>query len=193
MIRFLWWNSIGRYFPMSECLHAEGVSLSLQGATEGQIDEICELVNLAYRGKDGWTSETGMIAGQRVRPAEIVSALRHPQSHLLVCAEAAKVYACICVESKGAEAFLGLFAVAPKQQGKGLGKQILALAEAYAKELGATSAKMWVVRQRQELIAYYERRGYQRSGIVEDFPLHRDVGTPVMDGLSIELLHKHLL
>lgn len=51
---------------------------------------------------------------------------------------------------------------------------------------------MTVVSQRTELIAYYERRAYHRTGIIKKFPVHRSVGVPFDNTLTIEYLDKIL-
>ena len=68
-------------------------------------------------------------------------------------------------------AYFGMFAVSPGLQGAGIGKVVLDEAERRARELwGATRMEMTVLVQREELIAWYERRGYRRSGATQPFP-----------------------
>ncbi|GKT12703.1 MAG: hypothetical protein ISEC1_P1682 [Thiomicrorhabdus sp.] len=43
-----------------------------------------------------------------------------------------------------------------------------------------------------ELITYYQRRGYERVGRSENYPIHRNVGTPLQEDLMIETLEKQL-
>ena len=99
--------------------------------------------------------------------------------------------ACIRIETKQEEAHIGLFAVDPQLQGQGIGKMVLAAAEHYAaSNLRAKKYVMLVVTQRPELIAYYERRGYSRTGVSEEYPVHLNVGIPKKAGLTIEYLTK---
>jgi hypothetical protein len=66
-------------------------------------------------------------------------------------------------------------------------------AEQFAADKGATVAKMTVVQQRTSLIAWYERRGYRRTGAFEAFPYGDDsVGTPRRDDLRFVILEKTL-
>ena len=166
--------------------------LSLHLANRKQLREICELVNLAYRGEEGWTRETDILQGDRATLAEIESALDNTDSHLLTYVDNDEVLACICITRDNEHAYLGLLSVHPRLQGKGIGKLVLALAETYAtQELGITKYRMAVVSQRHELITYYERRGYRRTGIIEDYPVHLNVGIPKVSGLTIEYLEKN--
>jgi ribosomal protein S18 acetylase RimI-like enzyme len=85
-----------------------------------------------------------------------------------------------------------MFAVSPKTQGGGLGKQVLAEAERTAREdFGLDSMQMTVIRQREDLIAWYVRRGYARTGETKPFP-YGDVrfGLPRRDDLEFEVLVK---
>ena len=72
--------------------------MNLKIAITDQIQEICDLVNLAYRGNEGWTRETDMVDGERATIAEIKTAIENADSHLLVYAANNEVLSCICVE-----------------------------------------------------------------------------------------------
>ena len=89
------------------------------------------------------------------------------------------------------KAYIGTLAVTPTYQNKGIAKQVLSQAEDFAlRQLQVKQLFMVVITQRQELIAYYERRGYRRTGQIEPYPLHLNVGIPVTEGLTIEYLCK---
>lgn len=169
------------------------INLTLEAAYKDQAKDICDLVNLSYRGNEGWTKETDIVEGDRVACADVESLISNPDSHLLITRKGKDLVACVCVEKKESDATIGLFAVHPKLQGKGIGKHILAQVEAYAaKHLRARKFLMVVVSQRQELIRYYERRGYLRTGRIEKYPEHLDVGIPRQGGLTIEYLEKYV-
>lgn len=87
-----------------------------------------------------------------------------------------------------------MFAVRPELQGGGLGKVILAEAERTARNLwGTGEMRMTVIRQRDELIAWYERRGYRRTGQLTPFPYGDErFGIPQRADLEFELLVKPL-
>jgi ribosomal protein S18 acetylase RimI-like enzyme len=66
---------------------------------------------------------------------------------------------------------IGMFAVRPTLQSRGLGSALLAEAERVARaELAAGHAEMTVIEQRLDLLPWYERRGYRRTGATEPFP-----------------------
>ena len=167
------------------------MNLKLEEAKKEQVEEICKLVNIAYRGEQGWTKETDLVEGERANEIEILEYITDPSAHLLIAVENEEIVSCICIEKKDIGAYIGLFAVQPKLQGTGLGKEILAQAENYAStELKAKKYIMVVLSQRKELIEYYQRRGYVRIGNKQEYPVHLNVGTPLKNDLTIEYLEK---
>lgn len=169
------------------------MSLTLKNASFKHLAALHDLVNLAYRGSDGWTKETRLISGHRVTKYELETHLANANSHLLIATNKGKVAACICIERKRDCAYFSLFAVHPNIQNTGVGKNILSQAENFARDkLGVKDYVMSVISQREELISYYERRGYSRTGNIEDYPIHLNVGTPLKSGLTIEYLKKKL-
>lgn len=97
-----------------------------------------------------------------------------------------------CVEQAAGNAYIGLFAVHPRLQAKGVcGKPILDMTEKFvSEELGMCKFIVVVVSQRPELISYYERRAYVRTGDIKDYPIHLNVGVPRVKGLTIQFLEK---
>lgn len=149
------------------------------------------LINQAYRGQHGWTRETEIVEGERSSLADVIALIQNPATHLLVSSINGELAACICVEEKGGHAYISTFAVKPAFQNQGIGKQVLNLAEKYAVgQLGAKKLRMVVISQREELISFYERRGYRRSGEISGYPVHLNAGVPVVEGLTVECLEK---
>jgi ribosomal protein S18 acetylase RimI-like enzyme len=165
--------------------------MPLEQAKKHQVNEICDLVNLAYRGEQGWTTEAQLVQGNRCMPNEVISYLSNPNTHLLVLIKDKQVQACICIEQKEDCAYIGFFAVHPNSQGQGVGKEVLLQAEQFALvHLNVTKAVMVVISQRIELIEYYESRGYCRVGKIQDYPVDLQVGVPFKAGMTIEYLEK---
>lgn len=68
---------------------------------------------------------------------------------------------------------------------------MLAHAEKYANEsFGSEKFIMVVVSSRSELIAFYLRRGYRKTGTIQDYPLSAGVGTPKFSNLKTEVFEK---
>ena len=77
---------------------------------------------------------------------------------------------CVYVEPRGDRAYLGLLSIAPVRQGAGLGKQLNAAAEQYAREQGCRWMDLRVLSPRQEqLLPVYRRLGYMETG-TEEYP-----------------------
>lgn len=96
--------------------------------------------------------------------------------------------------SPSGTAYFGMFAVDPTLQGGGYGRQVLAEAERIARDdFGATAMEMTVIRQREALIAWYERRGYTQTGERRPFPYGDErFGLPKRDDLEMVVLAKTL-
>ena len=101
---------------------------------------------------------------------------------------------CAQLERKPDYAYFGMFSVVPGLQGGGIGKQVLAECERIARdEWRLPAMRMTVIDIRNELIAFYERRGYRRTGILKPFPYGDErFGLPRRDDLRFEVLEKVL-
>ncbi|MGY0488371.1 GNAT family N-acetyltransferase [Streptomyces sp. WG-D5] len=173
------------------------VDLAFRDATPEDVDVLVALVESAYRGdssRAGWTTEADILQGQRTDPQGVLDVIEAPDSRLLTVERDGAVVACCQLEHRGDHAYFGMFAVSPSQQGAGLGKTIIAEAERRARETwGVTEMHMTVIDAREELIAWYERRGYRRTGKFSPFPYGDErFGIPQRDDLRFELLVKPL-
>jgi ribosomal protein S18 acetylase RimI-like enzyme len=175
-----------------------GVTLTFRFAGERDVAEIVALTESAYRGdssRAGWTTEADLLDGRRT-DAEAVSAIVRSQDRGILVAEAdGRLVGCCQLERRPESvAYFGLFSVRPGRQGQGWGSEILAEAEHVARaEWGATTMELRVLAQRLELIAWYERRGYRRTGESTPFPYENArFGIPKRPDLSFVALSKPL-
>lgn len=165
--------------------------INLELAGEDDVDGLYLLINEAYRGHSGWTRETEIVEGARSSTDDIRNLIINPNTHFFAAKINGSIAACICVEEKNGQAYIGTFAVSPVYQNQGIGKQVLSLAEHYTvNQLGYKKLVMVVISQREELISFYERRGYKRTGKISDYPVHLNVGVPKVEHLTIEYLEK---
>ena len=174
--------------------------LTFRPATPADIPALVTLVTSAYRGevsRQGWTTEADLLDGQRIGPEVLHGDIERPRSRVIM-AEAyggsPELLACVHVAEVDGAGYLGMFSVRPDGQGSGIGKQVMAEAERYAREeLHLPVMRMAVIDVRDELIAYYERRGYHRTGITKPFPYGDErFGIPKRDDLRFEILEKNL-
>ncbi|MEV6679196.1 GNAT family N-acetyltransferase [Streptomyces erythrochromogenes] len=176
---------------------AQPAALSFRSAVEADVPELVALVESAYRGdasRAGWTTEADYLDGQRTDPDGVRAVIDSEDGVLLVVERSGELVACCHIEHRGDHAYFGMFAVRPGLQGGGLGKEILAEAERRARETwGAREMRMTVVNVREELISFYVRRGYRRTGELSPFPYGDErFGVPLRDDLAFELLVKPL-
>jgi ribosomal protein S18 acetylase RimI-like enzyme len=87
-----------------------------------------------------------------------------------------------------------MFSVRPHLQGSGIGKTLLDEAERMVRDHWRLPVmRMTVIDIREELIAFYERRGYRRTGITKPFPYGDErFGIPRRGDLRFEVLEKTL-
>jgi ribosomal protein S18 acetylase RimI-like enzyme len=166
--------------------------LKIREATVKDAAEIACLVNAAYRpqaGEGGWTHESSLVSGDRTSPEQVADVLI--DSVVLVGLHDAKLVACVQIEGKGNEAFIGMLAVEPSIQAGGLGKTMLTEAERYAESsLSATQFVLVVVSARAELVQFYLRRGYEETGQRLAYPINSGVGKPRGGELDLTILRK---
>lgn len=188
--------------------------LDFRHATLDDIPAIVALVESAYRGdasRAGWTTEADFLEGQRVDAEGVRSALEKPNSIVLLAENAStastastssgtefswtsSLLACCHLEKTAEACYFGMFSVNPASQGTGIGKLVIAEAERLAKTLMQSQRmEMTVIDIRDELIAFYIRLGYRRTGKHLPFPYGDErFGIPLRDDLRFEVLEKEL-
>lgn len=143
-------------------------------AVDTDTEALVALVNSAYRGdssRQGWTTEADLLGGQRADAESMAELIARPLARVLVAEAGEDLIACCELQHSGHDAYFGMFSVSPRLQGAGVGKCLLAHAEGYAaRTWGCERMRMKVIRQRSELIAWYERRGYKDTGQSSPFP-----------------------
>ena len=169
--------------------------LSFRAATEADVDAVVALVESAYRGESsraGWTTEADLLDGRRTGPDEIGEYLARPRSLILLAERDHDLLACAHVAEEDGAGYFGMFSVRPTLQGNGLGKRVLAEAERIVRETWRLPAmRMTVIASRAELTAFYQRRGYHRTGVFKPFPYgDARFGIPRRDDLRFEVLEK---
>lgn len=148
----------------------------IRPATPADIPALHVLVESAFRGdsaRGGWTHEADLLDGQRTDPAALAEAIDDPDRTILIAFDRDAMIGCVEVKRAGpGRSALGLLSVRPDRQTEGLGRRLVAAAEGLARDHhGATRMEMTVIAARGELIAWYARQGYVRTGEIRPFPM----------------------
>ncbi|MDE2084833.1 MAG: GNAT family N-acetyltransferase [Xanthomonadaceae bacterium] len=173
------------------------VALAFRAAVPADVAAVVALVESAYRGdsgRRGWTTESDLLDGQRVDTQGVAEIIAKPGSRVLLGESGGRLLACCHIEKQGKACYFGMFSVCPNLQGGGIGRCMLVEAEHVARdEWHCTRMEMTVIAVRDELIAWYARRGYRRSGLFKPFPYGDErFGIPKRDDLQFEVLVKSL-
>ena len=192
----------------------------LRQAEANDIDALEQLLNRCYRQVEGWTNEADLIGGIRTTKDELLAVIADPKHYVFIYPktsrgerdgeETGELLGCIAVDIKdeadtnqhasNKKAYIGMFAVLPELQGHGVGHQILQAAETFAqRHLQSNTSKsaqnpvrltMSILSHRPELLAYYQRRGYQLNGNSMPFPIDGNNGEPKRQDLELLELEK---
>ncbi|MGP5202702.1 GNAT family N-acetyltransferase [Psychrobacter aquimaris] len=198
--------------------HLDRESVFLRQAQADDINALEQLLNRCYRETSGWTNEADLIGGIRTTSAELAAVINDPNHYYFVYPktttgdrdgeETGEILGCIAVDIKtdadsSHKAYIGMFAVHPVLQGKGVGNVILQAAETFAtrhlQSDGQAADKktahltMSILSHRPELLAYYQRRGYQLNGNKMPFPNDGNNGEPKREDLELLELEKMVI
>lgn len=170
--------------------------LTFRPARSNEAAQLAQLVNFAYRGElrfGNWTTEHHLIQGPRTDEAEVRALIEAEDSLLLLCLQGGDVVGSVYLQQNHEAAYLGMLVIRPDLQGQNLGKQLIVAAERFVQqEWGVRKMEMTVLTIRTELMAFYERRGYRRTGIIKPFPTDRHAEIMLVEGLAFEVLEKEL-
>ncbi len=164
-----------------------------------------DLVESAYRGdrsRAGWTTEADLLSGPRTSPAEITAAVSDAAAVLLLAEQAVEkepldvrgelLGCCRLRRESDTGASFGLLAVRPDRQDAGIGRLMVEESErAAVSDWQTQHLELWVLSVRHELIAWYERLGFRRTGATVPFPEHPGAGMLRAD-LVFEVMEKVL-
>lgn len=160
------------------------------------IPALVVLLNSGYRGdasKKGWTTEADLIRGDLRTDENSLQTLMKKSGAIFLkyINEQTKVEGCVFLEKKEDKLYLGMLCVSPEAQAKGIGKQMMKAATEYARSQSCRSIFMKVISVRRELVAWYEKQGYKKTGEKEPFPDDNRFGTPTQP-LEFIILEKEL-
>jgi GNAT superfamily N-acetyltransferase len=141
--------------------------MTVRTAVQEDAANITSVINAAFR-----IAEEFFVDGNRISQAEVEQLL--VKGSFLLAEADDKLNACVYVELRGERSYLGLLSVDPSCQKSGLGSVLMLEAENYCRERGSQFMDIYIVNLREELPAFYRRRGYVENGTT---PFPEDVPT----------------
>ncbi|GAA4525229.1 GNAT family N-acetyltransferase [Brachybacterium paraconglomeratum] len=181
---------------------AQDTDILLRAAHDHDADVLVALVQAAYRGEGGWTTETHLVDGQRTDADEIREMLADPSVTLLVAerrssdGSGTEVVGCCYTRRDPTDADgidraeLGLFAVHPSAQSRGLGARLLEAQAEQQRTAGVDVLMIQVLQSRPELHTWYERHGFVRTGL--SVPFAGNVDWLKVAGLGMDVMERRL-
>ncbi len=149
------------------------MKVQLRRAVTEDVSVLFELLNSCYRGDSariGWTYESDLVGGLRITHDEISEILVKEDEYFLLAHLDHKIHGCVQITEEAEEIYFGLIAVRPELQNQKIGAQILEEIDRLARLRGKARIRLVVIHTRDELIAYYGRKGYVATGESSDFP-----------------------
>jgi predicted N-acetyltransferase YhbS len=148
---------------------AEPSQSSIRAAAIADAPQITAVINAAFR-----IAEEFFVDGNRITQAEVEQLLA--KGAFLLAEADGKLNGCVYVELRGERSYLGLLSVDPTTQQSGLGSRLMIEAEKYCRERGSHGMDILIVNLREELPAFYRKRGYVENGTT---PFPADVPTRI--------------
>ena len=138
--------------------------MNIRTATEADFNSILSLINTAFQVERFFKNQDRMTA------SDLETYFKN--GIFLVGENDGAIAGCVYVRRNGDRAYFGLLSVDPSRQKTGLGRRLVAAAEEFARETGASFMDLKLIHLRVELPGIYEKLGYQIVG-TEPYPSER--------------------
>lgn len=166
-------------------------------ANSQDIPQLNALINSAYRGeesKKGWTTEASILDGIRIDEETLTAYFERKDVSILKCMnESGEIFGTVYLELNAPKLYLGMFAVSPTLQGKGIGKMLMQSAEEFALANQCDHIAITVIDTRIELIEWYIRHGYKATGESIAFKdIEKPFGEPKTEDIRLISMEKLL-
>lgn len=153
--------------------HPAAAQLAPRLATGDDVDAIVAVINAAYRAEDFF------IRGDRTHRADITEHVGVPGTVFLVvdAPDSTELAAAVRVSVTDHVGHFAMLSVAPRLQGMGLGRVLIAAIEDYCRRAGCARLELEVVDLREELPPYYRSLGFEITGTAP-FPVPEKLRRP---------------
>lgn len=174
--------------------------LKFRLAAQNDAPSIQELVQSAFRAEDtrkDWTADMSLGRNFSVKTEEVLATIAHPDKAILIALtddHFENLVASIEISKRGNDhARFSMISVGQAYQQAGVGRRVLAYAEQYCQEnWGSLAFELNALSTRQELIAWYERRGYRKTGETSAFPVEKFPSLALPEDMCFVELEKAL-
>jgi ribosomal protein S18 acetylase RimI-like enzyme len=172
--------------------------LRFRVATPDDAAQLQAMVKSAFRAEDSrqdWTADMRLGSSFHIDVEEIMTQITKTDSAILMATDNNNaLVASIEVSKRSADlARLSMLAVDQRYQRGGIGRQVLAYAEDYCQRAwGVKKLDLNALSTRRELILWYIRHGYQKTGELTPFPKERFQELALPDDLCFVELEKDL-
>lgn len=164
--------------------------VTIRQAQTEDVPVLADIIQRAYRGQGGWTTEADLVGGARAETEELQDLLGDPDHLVLVAEREGRLVGCCYTHRHGDGAEFGLFAVDPDVQGGGIGDALLSAQVERRTREGLRTLDLRVLEGRTELASWYERRGFRRTGELAPFAGRAD--DLLVPGLRMEIMVRDL-
>jgi ribosomal protein S18 acetylase RimI-like enzyme len=156
--------------------------MRIRTAQASDIADLVNLINRAYRAKDGavgWTNEGHLLEGDRTDASHIEELITLPGSRIVLChsSEGGLVGSVHLIQKKD-HLYFGMLAVDPSHQSAGIGRFLVKTAKEIACGEKLACIKLTVLSTRKELIDWYTRSDFRIVREDVPFPNTERFGKP---------------
>lgn len=140
----------------------DGFPVRYRLATAADAARIIDVVNAAFSIED-------FLEGTRTDEARL-TAMMEKGKMLLAEDASGKLVGSIYYELRGERGYLGMLAVDPAEQGRGLARKIVEAAEDRLRAAGCDEVEIIVLNMRPDLLPIYQRFGFVQTGTTQFTP-----------------------
>jgi ribosomal protein S18 acetylase RimI-like enzyme len=149
--------------------------LQFRIATLEDAPQVQQLVQSAFRAEDSrpdWTSDMDLSLRFTMKLEDVIAQISKPHGDILIAVQDDAIVGSVEVSKRNEdEGRVSMLAVDQSRQRGGLGRELLGHAEEYCVRIWAVKKlSLGALSSRQELIKWYMRRGYHKTGVTTPFP-----------------------